>query len=65
MSGIDVQVDKEDFQGKDSFWNGCENTGLVWKSNQVKLRATRYLMACFISKKKLVLFLLIPFLPPK
>jgi len=23
MSGIDVQEDKEGFQRKDSFWNGC------------------------------------------
>ena len=46
MSGIDVQGGKEGFQRKDSFWKGCENTGLVQESNQVRLRATRYLMAC-------------------
>jgi len=51
MSGIGVQAGKESFQGKDTFWNDCENTGLVWESNQVRLRATRYLMACLYTRE--------------
>jgi len=51
MSRIDVQEGKEDFQRKDSFWNDYENTGLVQENNQVRLRATRYLMACLYTRE--------------